>query len=419
MKLHKMLLVVPLCLGLSSLAVAATLGDIQVCYYSTIPFGQCQINNAPVDAPVFIFQNTSGTPITNVVFYINGDGYQDSFKVGTIPAGMSVFVTPGLSNDGGSGHTFFQYTGTPLDTSDLGPDGDDVQFWFTGLQGSVPVSSSVFTPGQTAGPSNDGTVSYINFLGGPGNADAPCDNCFGPKVVATLASPVQFVPVMPCRLVDTRNANGEFGGPSLQANSTRSFAIPDNQDCQIPSAAAAYSLNVTVVPHGALGYLTVWPTGESQPYVSTLNSYDGRVKADAAIVPAGTQGAVSFYVSDTTDMILDIDGYFEPPGGSTLAFYPLTPCRVADTRNPVGDLGGPFLTGGKERDFPILEATACKIPNSAQAYSLNFTVVPHGPLGYLTVWPSGLDQPYVSTLNSYGGQVVANAAIVPAGMNGD
>ena len=39
------------------------------------------------------------------------------------------------------------------------------------------------------------------------------------------------------------------------------------------------------------------------------------------------------YVTDTTNVILDINGYFAPVTGSTLAFYPLPPCRVADTRN--------------------------------------------------------------------------------------
>ena len=56
------------------------------------------------------------------------------------------------------------------------------------------------------------------------------------------------------------------------------------------------------------------------------------MKANAAIVPAGANGAVSVYVSDTSDVVLDIDGYFAPAGKSTLAFYPLPPCRVADTR---------------------------------------------------------------------------------------
>jgi uncharacterized repeat protein (TIGR03803 family) len=231
---------------------------------------------------------------------------------------------------------------------------------------------------------------------------------------------LQFVAVTPCRLVDTRNPDGEFGGPPLQGNMVRSFTIPDNKDCNIPSSAA-YSLNVTVVPHGPLGYLTVWPTGENQPVVSTLNSYDGRVKANAAIVPSGTEGAISFYVTDTTDLVLDIDGYFAPVSSSTLAFYTLPPCRVADTRGKPGDLGGPYLKGGVNRDFPVLEAP-CTIPGSAKAYSLNFTAVPHGPLGYLTVCPTPSDPsqncPLISTLNSYGGQVVANAAIVPAGVGG-
>ena len=69
------------------------------------------------------------------------------------------------------------------------------------------------------------------------------------------------------------------------------------------------------------------------------------MKANAAIVPAGVSGAVSVYVTNTTDVILDIDGYFAPPSQSTLTFYPLPPCRVADTRNTNGDLGGPYFEG--------------------------------------------------------------------------
>jgi len=231
---------------------------------------------------------------------------------------------------------------------------------------------------------------------------------------------MQFVAVTPCRLIDTRHSDGEFGGPSLQTDSIRSFTIPDNHDCNIPSTAAAYSLNVTVVPQSTLGYLTVWPTGGSRPQVSLLNSEDGRIKANAAIVPSGTAGAISFFVTDTTDLVVDIDGYFAPANQSTLEFYPLPPCRVADTRGAHGDLGGPYLRGGTQRDFPLLEATSC-FPQGVNpaAYSLNFTAVPRGALGYLTVWPTGQSQPLVSTLNSYHGQITANAAIVPAGTNGE
>ena len=92
---------------------------------------------------------------------------------------------------------------------------------------------------------------------------------------------------------------------------TRSFAIPAGR-CNIPVGAAAFSLNVTVVPNGYLGYLTAWPAGAGQPGVSTLNSWDGSVVANAAIVPAGTGGGINVFVSQPTHVILDINGYFAP-----------------------------------------------------------------------------------------------------------
>ncbi len=265
---------------------------------------------------------------------------------------------------------------------------------------------------------NAGSVTNGAWSSNEGGLAGPWSFSSGPQFNAPIFSVNgflmgQFVTVAPCRLVDTRST----GGP-IQGGKSRIFKVPQLGGCNIPSTAVAYSLNVTIVPRGPLGYLTMWPSEQPQPLVSTLNSFDGRVKASAAIVPAGASGAVSVFVTDQTDVILDIDGYFVPPNDSTLAFYPLPPCRVADTRNPNGDLGGPSLTGGVPREFPVLEASSCNISSSAKAYSLNLTVVPHGPLGFLTVWPTGQSQPGVSTLNSYAGQLVANAAIVPSGTDG-
>ena len=218
---------------------------------------------------------------------------------------------------------------------------------------------------------------------------------------------LQFTPVTPCRVVDTRNN----GGHPIPGGSAQSFIVPQLWGCGIPTSAAAYSLNVTAVPHGGLGYLTIWPAGEAQPVVSTMNSPDGRVKANAAIVPAGAQGAVSVFVTDTADVILDINGYFAAPGSQTYQFYPLAPCRVLDTR---GGHNEGTLQKGVERDYTI--AGQCNIPSTATAYSFNITVVPnHGELDYLTVWPKGVSMPLVSTLNDGKGTIVANAAIVPAG----
>ncbi len=68
-------------------------------------------------------------------------------------------------------------------------------------------------------------------------------------------------------------------------------------------------------------------------------------------------GRSAFMSPRQRNVILDINGYFAPASGSTLAFYPLPPCRVADTRSssyPQG-LGAPFLPGLQQRDFPILQ----------------------------------------------------------------
>ena len=100
--------------------------------------------------------------------------------------------------------------------------------------------------------------------------------------------------------------------------------------------------------------------------VATLNSLDGRIKGNAAIVPAGYLGEINVYVTNTTDVVLDIDGYFAPVSGSTLAFYPLfPPCRVADTRKPdfPPGLGTPHLSGLAQRDFAVL-SSPCGIPGT-------------------------------------------------------
>jgi uncharacterized protein (TIGR03437 family) len=215
-----------------------------------------------------------------------------------------------------------------------------------------------------------------------------------PPVNVYIAPRLQLQTVTPCRVMDTRNPNGPLGGPFISATTTRTIPVPSSA-CGIPGNATAYSLNITVVPRtGTLGYLTVWPDGRTQPVVSTLNSPDGSVLANAAIVPAGTGGSIDAFATNDTDLIVDINGYFVPPATGTLQFYPLTPCRVADTRNGDGVFGGPAIPGTGSRSFPI-PSSSCGVPVSAAAYSLNVTVVPEGALGYVTAWPTGQTQPLV------------------------
>lgn len=288
----------------------------------------------------------------------------------------------------------------------------------------IPYNNNVTGNGLLAVNGQSNSVSQVFSGGTPWRVavDSVTDRIYvtdqqnGLAWVVAGPDALQFVPVTPCRVVDTRQPNGTFGGPPIQGGTYRSFPLTQG-DCNIAANAAAYSLNVTVVPQGRLSYLTIWPDGEAQPTVSTMNSFDGRVKANAAIVPAGIASAVDVYASDTANVILDINGYFKRANNMALTFYSVEPCRVVDSRNANGPLGGPYLVGSQERDFPILTSD-CGIPANAQAYSFNITALPHTRLDYLSVWPQGQTQPVVSTLNAPTGTVTANAAIVPAGTGG-
>ena len=282
--------------------------------------------------------------------------------------------------------------------------------WLTVTSQTVPAGNGSFSYSVTANPNGtprSGTISVNGAIFTVTQARA-----FG---TAPLA--LRFVPVTPCRIADTRNAAGPFGGPSLGAAGSRDFEVPLSV-CGIPATAVAYSLNMTVVPLGGLGFLSVWPTGVSQPSVSTLNASDGRIKANAAIVPAGANGAITVFGSHPTHVVIDINGYFVPAiQAQGMAFYPVTPCRVADTRNAAGTFGGPALAASATRTFPVT-ASPCGIPGNAQAFALSMTIVPPAPVGFLSTWPAGSAQPFVSTLNASTGTVTSNLAIVPAGTNG-
>jgi uncharacterized repeat protein (TIGR03803 family) len=393
-----------------------------------------------------VFELTAGSWTMRILHNFTGGNDGDFPLAGLVFNGGNLYGTTS-GNDSGWG-TLYELT----------PAGGGnwsyqvVHNFGTGNDGSTPYagliadsSGNLYGTTLSGGTYGGGTVFRFNAHGelvlhsfGPADGSGPAaslifdatGNLYGTAefggthgvgMVFQVIPPIalQFVTVTPCRLVDTRPQNG--GSGPIPGGTFQDFPISGAPNCGIPASAAAYSLNVTVVPQGSLGYLTIWPAGQPQPVVSTLNSVDGRVKADAAILPAGANGEVSVYVTNTTDVILDIDGYFAPVSGSTLAFYPITPCRVADTRVdtfPTG-LGPPQLFALTPRDFPVLNSPCIPSGINPAAYSFNFTVVPGHPVGYLTVWPTGQSQPVVSTLNDQTGTIVANAAIVPAGTAGD
>lgn len=390
----------------SSIGFPVTSGGMQKLYHGGYDGFVCGVANDGSRIVFATYLGGSGADVINDLFVgqdgrIVAAGYTSSIDFPVVQSFQSSF--------GGSFDAFVAVLGaggTTLDfASYVGGGGDDRAY------GVAPLGSGQLV---VAGQVLAGTVPYMQRS----FSSAVSGNQDGFIAAVSYAQPLRFIPVTPCRVADTRNPAGPFGGPAVAGGSSRDFVIPAGA-CGIPYTAQAYSLNVTVVPAGPLLFLAIWPGGQSRPLVSLLNSLDGRIKSNAAIVPAGADGAVSIFATDKTHTILDINGYFVPATDLTAqAFYPLTPCRIADTRTATGPLGGPSLIGASIRTFPVLLAAACGIPVGAQAYSLNFTLVPGGPVGFLSTWPTGLPKPFVSTTNVPTGTVVAAAAIVPAGTGG-
>jgi hypothetical protein len=69
-----------------------------------------------------------------------------------------------------------------------------------------------------------------------------------------------------------------------------------------------------------------------------------------------------------------------------LRFFPITPCRLADTRQ----VGGP-IPGQTSRDFDV--QGVCGVPTNAKAIALNATIIGPQTDGYLTLYPSGIAKP--------------------------
>jgi hypothetical protein len=103
--------------------------------------------------------------------------------------------------------------------------------------------------------------------------------------------------------------------------------------------------------------------------------------------------------------------------GGPFALFPLTPCRVVDTRNPPGPSGGPTLHANTQRSFPI--QGACGVPATAQAVVFNVTVVAPTDLGDLRIFPAGTPVPFASVINWVTTDfAVANGALIPLGSDG-
>ena len=121
-----------------------------------------------------------------------------------------------------------------------------------------------------------------------------------------------FYTVTPCRLVDTRNPPGPFGGPALAGGGDRTFVLAGR--CDIPPTATALAVNVTATSSTAPGFLTLHAADAERPVTSNINYAAGSTRANNAHVKLGPGGEVIVQCGQsggTAHVIIDVVGYHQ------------------------------------------------------------------------------------------------------------
>jgi uncharacterized repeat protein (TIGR01451 family) len=138
---------------------------------------------------------------------------------------------------------------------------------------------------------------------------------------------------------------------------------------------------------------------------------DAHVTADSAQV-VSNQGTINYdlHLSGSNAQTASTNTVSFMVGGVATSFYTVPPCRVVDTRNPNSPVGGPALDCGTARVFPI--AGYCSIPTTAQAISLNVTVVSPTADGNVALYPAGITPPGFGTIEYVTGLTIANNAVL-------
>jgi hypothetical protein len=174
-------------------------------------------------------------------------------------------------------------------------------------------TGTVVTLSATADPT-------ANFAGWTGEGCSGLGTC---QVTMSAARSVQamfitktatgFVPIAPCRLIDTRVSDGpSAGAPVLAPQSRRVFSL--QWKCGLVVAAKAISGNITVVAATAQGHLQVLGGHLTSTNTSQLSIPLTRARANNALVQLSTDGLQTISVINPTTgsvhFILDINGYF-------------------------------------------------------------------------------------------------------------
>jgi hypothetical protein len=172
-----------------------------------------------------------------------------------------------------------------------------------------------FGDGATSSQRNP-VHSYANS--GSYTATLTASNGAGSSAPATQsinvgANPaLSFYALTPCRVIDTRNAIGPYGGPALSAGFTRNFTLAGR--CGIPAGAKAVSVNITITSPTNTGDLRVFPVGAPDLGADTISFRTAQTRANNAVLELGASENLSVVCempSGSVQFILDVNGYLQ------------------------------------------------------------------------------------------------------------
>jgi hypothetical protein len=378
-----------------------------------------------------------------------GDGsYDTTFGVGGLVSApraicrVAHFIddTIRMSGDFGDPVLEFSPDGTPLGT--VPPPLDEVGLAFAGTGGFYRQTSS----SQIAGLDHLGNVDPS--FGAAGVATLPgmvingfsllasgdivawgnptgstsalalglIDGSLGVAPQPPAVTTTKYVPVLPRRILDTRDGTGAPAGP-VSAGGQIDLQVAGVGGVPTTGVAAVV-LNVTATEAVQAGFVSVYPSGTRRPLVSSLNlEAVGQTVANLATVKVGSDGKVTMFTSGGTHLVADLAGYYVPASASSDGrLQTSTPQRILDTREGLGALQAKLPAGGT---VDVQVTGRGPVPaDGVSAVVLNVTADQASADGFVTVWPSGTAMPTVSNLNLIAGETRANLVVVPIGSDG-
>ncbi|MCB0970753.1 MAG: hypothetical protein KDA97_04435 [Acidimicrobiales bacterium] len=129
---------------------------------------------------------------------------------------------------------------------------------------------------------------------------------------ASAAGPARYVPIVPCRIVDTRQAGGPLADREIRevtvAGDGPAFAAQGGLagGCDIPNGTVAIEASITAVDPADSGFFRAWPYGESLPNATFMNFDQGMDITNTGSVTISTP---DFYDDTATTDHLRIRNY--------------------------------------------------------------------------------------------------------------